>query len=143
MTIVYGLISRPATEAGNDPNAGGSMPGLDEIIATYNDAWNSHDLDAICGAHAPGMVFENHNAGERADGDAVRGFADAVAVTAARLFFAQLVDGRGGALDGGACELPATVRDGGGCFKERERSDHRCRVLLHRACQANAALGRG
>ncbi len=48
------------------------MPGLDEIIATYNDAWNSHDLDAICGAHAPGMVFENHNAGERADGDAVR-----------------------------------------------------------------------
>jgi steroid delta-isomerase-like uncharacterized protein len=50
-------------------------PGLDELRATidsYNDAWNDHDLDAIVALHAPGMVFENHTAGERAEGAAVR-----------------------------------------------------------------------
>ena len=45
---------------------------LEEIIARYNDAWNAHDLDAICAAHAPDFVFENHTAGERAEGDAAR-----------------------------------------------------------------------
>jgi ketosteroid isomerase-like protein len=45
---------------------------LERIVAEYNDAWNRHDLDAICAAHAPGMVFENHNAGELASGDEVR-----------------------------------------------------------------------
>jgi steroid delta-isomerase-like uncharacterized protein len=45
---------------------------LEETIADYNDAWNRQDLDAICALHAPGMVFENHNAGERAAGDDVR-----------------------------------------------------------------------
>lgn len=45
---------------------------LEQIVADYNDAWNRHDLEAICAAHAPGMVFENHNAGERAEGDTVR-----------------------------------------------------------------------
>ncbi len=44
-----------------------------ELIDRYNDAWNRQDLDAICALHAPGMVFENHSAGERAEGDAVRG----------------------------------------------------------------------
>ena len=43
-----------------------------ELISPYNDAWNAHDVDAICALHAPGMVFENHTAGERAEGDAVR-----------------------------------------------------------------------
>jgi len=43
-----------------------------ELISAYNDAWNAHDVDAICSMHAPGMVFENHTAGERAEGDAVR-----------------------------------------------------------------------
>ena len=42
------------------------------LIEAYNDAWNRQDLDAICALHAPGMVFENHNAGERAEGEAVR-----------------------------------------------------------------------
>jgi len=42
---------------------------LGEIIAAYNDAWNAHDLDAIAALHAPDMVFENHTAGERAEGD--------------------------------------------------------------------------
>jgi ketosteroid isomerase-like protein len=43
------------------------------LIERYNDAWNRHDVDAICAMHAPGMVFENHTAGERAAGDEVRG----------------------------------------------------------------------
>jgi steroid delta-isomerase-like uncharacterized protein len=41
-------------------------------IARYNDAWNAHDLDAIMAMHAPDMVFENHTAGERAEGEAAR-----------------------------------------------------------------------
>jgi steroid delta-isomerase-like uncharacterized protein len=41
------------------------------LIERYNDAWNRHDVEAICALHAPGMVFENHTAGERADGDEV------------------------------------------------------------------------
>lgn len=41
------------------------------LIESYNDAWNRHDVDAICALHAPGMVFENHTAGERAEGDEV------------------------------------------------------------------------
>lgn len=45
---------------------------LGETIERYNNAWNAHDVDAIVALHAPGMVFENHTAGERAEGDAVR-----------------------------------------------------------------------
>jgi ketosteroid isomerase-like protein len=46
---------------------------LARLIERYNAAWNAHDVDAIVALHAPGMVFENHTAGERAEGDAVRG----------------------------------------------------------------------
>jgi steroid delta-isomerase-like uncharacterized protein len=46
---------------------------LERTIERYNDAWNAHDLDAIVALHAPGMVFENHTAGERVEGDNVRG----------------------------------------------------------------------
>ena len=45
---------------------------LERVIERYNDAWNAQDLDAIVGFHAPGMVFENHTAGERAEGVDVR-----------------------------------------------------------------------
>jgi steroid delta-isomerase-like uncharacterized protein len=45
---------------------------LRSLIGRYNEAWNNHDLDAIVALHAPGMVFENHTAGERADGLQVR-----------------------------------------------------------------------
>jgi steroid delta-isomerase-like uncharacterized protein len=45
---------------------------LEQAIARYNDAWNRHDVDAIMTMHAPDMVFENHTAGERAEGEAVR-----------------------------------------------------------------------
>jgi steroid delta-isomerase-like uncharacterized protein len=42
---------------------------LQEIITAYNDAWNAHDVARIGSMHAPDMVFENHTAGERAEGD--------------------------------------------------------------------------
>jgi ketosteroid isomerase-like protein len=43
---------------------------LERTIESYNDAWNAHDVDAILAFHAPGMVFENHTAGDRVeDGD--------------------------------------------------------------------------
>jgi steroid delta-isomerase-like uncharacterized protein len=45
---------------------------LRSLIERYNEAWNDHDLDAIVALHAPGMVFENHTAGERAEGPHVR-----------------------------------------------------------------------
>jgi taurine dehydrogenase small subunit len=44
---------------------------LEATIQRYNDAWNAHDVDAILTFHAPGMIFENHTAGERVGGDAV------------------------------------------------------------------------
>ena len=53
-----------------EPN---SPAALEQTIARYNDAWNRHDLDALMALHAPDMVFENHTAGERATGAAVRG----------------------------------------------------------------------
>ena len=45
---------------------------LERTIERYNQAWNAQDLDAIVALHAPGMVFENHTAVERAEGDDVR-----------------------------------------------------------------------
>jgi steroid delta-isomerase-like uncharacterized protein len=50
---------------------GDSAAELERTIERYNDAWNAHDVDAIVALHAPGMVFENHTAGERVEGDAV------------------------------------------------------------------------
>jgi steroid delta-isomerase-like uncharacterized protein len=44
---------------------------LRAVIDRYNDAWNRHDVDAIVAMHAPDMVFENHTARERAEGDQV------------------------------------------------------------------------
>jgi ketosteroid isomerase-like protein len=49
-----------------------SAAALEQLIERYNEAWNAHDLDTIVSLHAPGMVFENHTAGERAEGDEVR-----------------------------------------------------------------------
>jgi steroid delta-isomerase-like uncharacterized protein len=53
-------------------SAADSPAQLELMIERYNEAWNAHDLDAIISMHAPDMVFENHTAGERADGAAVR-----------------------------------------------------------------------
>ena len=52
------------------PDAAGE---LERTIDRYNEAWNAHDVDLIVSFHAPGMVFENHTAGERAEGPDVRG----------------------------------------------------------------------
>ena len=49
-----------------------SAEALEDAISRYNDAWNAHDLDAIMAMHAPDMVFENHTAGEVAEGEEVR-----------------------------------------------------------------------
>lgn len=49
-----------------------SAAALEEAIDRYNQAWNDHDLDAIASMHAPDMVFENHTAGESAQGDEAR-----------------------------------------------------------------------
>jgi steroid delta-isomerase-like uncharacterized protein len=53
---------------------GDSPEALAETIARYNQAWNTHDLDAIMAMHAPDMVFDNHTAGESAEGGDVRGY---------------------------------------------------------------------
>ena len=48
-----------------------SAAALERTIERYNEAWNAHDVAAIVSFHAPGMVFENHTAGERVEGDEV------------------------------------------------------------------------
>lgn len=48
-----------------------AAPELEKTIERYNDAWNAHDVEAIMSFHAPGMVFENHTAGDRVEGAAV------------------------------------------------------------------------
>jgi steroid delta-isomerase-like uncharacterized protein len=48
-----------------------SAADVERLIERYNDAWNAQDLDAILELHAPGMVFENHTAGERVEGGEV------------------------------------------------------------------------
>ncbi len=55
------------TDRGKD-----SAEALQEAIDRYNTAWNDHDLDAIMSMHAPDMVFDNHTAGESAEGEAAR-----------------------------------------------------------------------
>jgi steroid delta-isomerase-like uncharacterized protein len=54
-----------------DPISPNAPAALERLVDRYNLAWNRHDLDAILAEHAPGMVFENHTAGERAEGDQV------------------------------------------------------------------------
>ena len=44
---------------------------LEETIERYNAAWNAQDVEAIVAFHAPGMVFQNHTAGDRVEGDEV------------------------------------------------------------------------
>ena len=41
-----------------------------DLIERYNAAWNAQDLDAIDELHDPEIVFDNHTAGERAEGAA-------------------------------------------------------------------------
>lgn len=45
---------------------------IEALLERYDAAWNDQDLDTIAECHAPGMVFENHTAGTRAEGEEVR-----------------------------------------------------------------------
>jgi steroid delta-isomerase-like uncharacterized protein len=65
-----------------------SAPELQAAIERYNEAWNAHDLDAIMAMHAPEMVFENHTAGEAAEGGAVRDHIAAIFATWPDIAFA-------------------------------------------------------
>jgi steroid delta-isomerase-like uncharacterized protein len=64
------------TDQGKD-----SPEGLREPIDRYNAAWNDHDLDAIMAMHAPDMIFENHTAGESAQGEEARSHIGAIFTT--------------------------------------------------------------
>lgn len=44
---------------------------IERTIEAYNEAWNRQDVHAIVALHAPGMVFENHTAGKRVEGEEV------------------------------------------------------------------------
>ena len=51
---------------------------LQDFIDRYNDAWNSHDVDAIVAMHTDDSVFENHvtgdvNTGKEAIAQAISG----------------------------------------------------------------------
>jgi steroid delta-isomerase-like uncharacterized protein len=52
-------------------SAAGTPLDLRAAIDRYNEAWNAQDLDTIMAMHAPDMVFENHTAHERAEGQDV------------------------------------------------------------------------
>ena len=58
-----------------------------ELIERYDQAWNDQDVDAIVSMHAPDMVFENHTAGESAQGDEVREHIGAIFATWPDLHF--------------------------------------------------------
>jgi steroid delta-isomerase-like uncharacterized protein len=58
-----------------------STEALREVIDRYNAAWNAQDLDAIMAMHAPDMIFENHTAGESAQGEEVRAHIGAIFAT--------------------------------------------------------------
>src|SRR3712207_251034 len=51
--------------------AASSVTELEQLIDRYNPAWHGHDVDTIVSMHAPDMVFENHTAGARAEGEEV------------------------------------------------------------------------
>jgi len=55
----------------HEESLGASNAQLREMITAYNDAWNAHNVPLIGSMHAPDMVFENHTAGERAEGEQV------------------------------------------------------------------------
>jgi ketosteroid isomerase-like protein len=41
-----------------------------KLIEAYNDAWNRQDLDVVMSMHTDDTVFQNHTAGDRAEGAA-------------------------------------------------------------------------
>ena len=46
---------------------------LEKVIATYGEAWNSHNVEAILAMHTEDSVFENHTSGGKCIGkEAIR-----------------------------------------------------------------------
>ena len=43
---------------------------LENVIAAYGNAWNSHDVEAILAMHTEDSVFENHTSGGKGVGKA-------------------------------------------------------------------------
>jgi ketosteroid isomerase-like protein len=48
----------------------GTAVDVTALIDRYDAAWNAQDVDLIAGMHDDAIVFENHTAGERAEGAA-------------------------------------------------------------------------
>jgi len=87
-----------------------------ELIERYNDGWNRQDLDTIASLHAPEIVFDNHTAGERAEGaDAVREHIATIFRNNPDLRFAtrSLQAGE----DFAVCEWTASVTKDGRCLE--------------------------
>jgi steroid delta-isomerase-like uncharacterized protein len=118
---------------------------LEQTIERYNTAWNAHDVDAIVVLHAPDMVFENHTAGERVEGDAVREHIAGIfeswpdlAFNGRRLYVrdglvvsewtATATDGEGRRLEWDGVDI-FPFRDGRILRKDVYSSSHRPRVL--------------
>ena len=55
------------------------MHPLEAAIAKYNEAWNTHDVDAILALHTDDSVFENHTSGGHGVGkEAIRAIVTSV-----------------------------------------------------------------
>jgi ketosteroid isomerase-like protein len=81
------------------------------MIARYNAAWNHQDPDEVCSFHATTVVFQNHTAGERAEGaEAVRARIAAIFSRWPDLAFRSRRTYVGEAFV--ACEWTATAPDG-------------------------------
>lgn len=54
-------------------NKQSTVHALEEVIAAYGEAWNSHNIEAILAMHTEDSVFENHTSGGKGVGrDAIR-----------------------------------------------------------------------
>ena len=79
--FIDGCRWKSYSDSSTDVNASGcdtrrvdtrdSAAELEKTIERYNDAWNAQDVEAILAFHAPGMVFQNHTAGDRVEGNDV------------------------------------------------------------------------
>jgi uncharacterized protein (TIGR02246 family) len=112
-----------------------------ELIERYNAAWNAQDIDTIHSLHHPEIVFDNHTAGERAEGaDAVREHIARIFANNPTLQFTTRSLQTGG--DFAVCEWTATaagrewdgvdvfpLRDGLIARKDVYSSSHRAREI--------------
>ena len=120
----------------------GVTASLAATIERYNAAWAAHDVEAIMALHAPDMVFENHTAGERAEGEAVRAHVTAIfeawpdiAFTTRRLYVRDDLVVQVGAPKGASRMVQ---RIGGRCSIKKNRDGVGWRQLFERVCVQGA-----